>query len=424
MIMKKCHSMRWIFWILAVIFYCYEYTLRVAPSVMVKDIMSAFSIDAGLFGGLIAFYLYAYAPMQLPAGILMDRYGARKLLTVALILCALGSIMFGLTGDLMIARLGRFLMGAGSAFAFVGLVYICSHWFSGKRMAFLVGFGNSLGMIGAVGGQGPLSFVVDSIGWRDTYLSLGILGFVLAILILFIVRNQSNTKTQAKEVASLKEVFKNFKIILQNPWTWVNSVIALLFYTTTVNFAGLWAVPFFQTAYGFNKALAGFAASTIYIGWIVGGPFIGHWSDRLGKRKPILLLFSLIAFFAITAVIYLEHLPVWLVFTLLLVGGIALSGQLLTYTLSVELNISRAKGSAIAFTNFMVFLAGAIIQPFVGYLLDRHAHITGTQAVNLFSVADYHFALMIFPLSLALAFLVTLFLKEKKHQDHRADFIL
>ncbi|MBP9841881.1 MAG: MFS transporter [Simkaniaceae bacterium] len=416
--------MRWIFWILAVIFYCYEYTLRVAPSVMVQDIMNAFSIDAGLFGGLIAFYLYAYAPMQLPAGLLMDRYGARKLLTFALLLCAVGSLLFGVTENLTLARLGRFLMGAGSAFAFVGLVYICSHWFSGKRMAFLVGFGNSLGMIGAVGGQGPLSFVVDSIGWRNTYLSLGLLGILLAILVLLIVRNQSNVKTEVKEVGSLSEVFTNFSQILKNRWTWVNSVIALLFYTTTVNFAGLWAVPFFQTAYGFNKALAGFAASTIYIGWIVGGPFIGHWSDRIGKRKPIILLFSLIALFAISAVIYIENLPVWLVFSLLLIGGIALSGQLLTYTLSVELNIAKAKGSAIAFTNFMVFLAGSIIQPLVGYLLDHHAHVIGTPGTNPFSVADYHFALMVFPLSLALTFLLTLFFKEKKHQDHRADFIL
>jgi MFS family permease len=414
--------MRWIFWILAVIFYCYEYTLRVAPSVMVKNIMSDFSIDAGLFGGLIAFYLYAYAPMQLPAGILMDRFGARKLLTLALILCALGSIMFGLTGDLMIARLGRFLMGAGSAFAFVGLVYICSHWFSGKRMAFLVGFGNSLGMIGAVGGQGPLSFVVDSIGWRATYLWLGIIGFILAVLILFIVRNRSNKQTQVKEVGSLKEVFKNFKIILKNPLTWLNSVIALLFYTTTVNFAGLWAVPFFQKAYGFNTALAGFAASTIYIGWIVGGPFIGYWSDRLGKRKPILLFFSLIALLAISAVIYIQDLPVLMIFGLLFIGGIALSAQLLTYTLSVELNISQAKGSAIAFTNFMVFLAGSIVQPLVGYLLDRHAHLSGVNAAELFSVADYHFALMVFPLSLALTFVLTLFFKEKKHLDHHVEF--
>lgn len=417
--MKQLSSMRWIFWILAVIFYCYEYTLRVAPSVMVQDIMSAFSIDAGLFGGLIAFYLYAYAPMQLPAGLLMDRYGARKLLTFALILCALGSILFSMTTDLMLARLGRFLMGAGSAFAFVGLVYICSHWFSGKRMAFLVGFGNSLGMIGAVGGQGPLSFVVDGIGWRATYLYLGFLGLILAALILFIVRNRSTSKHQPQEVSSLKEVFKNFKHILKNPWTWVNSVIALLFYTTTVNFAGLWAVPFFQTAYGFNKALAGFAASTIYIGWIVGGPFIGYWSDRLGQRKPMILLFSLVALVAISAVIYVNDLPVWLVFALLLIGGIALSGQLLVYTLSVELNIAKAKGSAIAFTNFMVFLAGSIVQPLVGCLLDHHAHVTRGAAAPLFTTADYHFALIVFPLSLALTFLLTLFFKEEKHIDHR-----
>ena len=122
--MKHHNARRWVIWSLAVCFYFYEYILRVAPSVMISNILSSFNIKAGVFGTIVAFYLYAYAPMQLPVGILMDRFGVRKLLSLATIICGLGSILFGLSHAVWIADISRFCIGAGSACAFIGMIYI------------------------------------------------------------------------------------------------------------------------------------------------------------------------------------------------------------------------------------------------------------------------------------------------------------
>src|SRR5690606_9072077 len=144
-----------------------EYFLRVAPSVMITDLYKAYHIGAGVFGVISAAYLYAYAPMQLPVGVLMDRYGARKLLTLATLICGIGSILFGVAPTVWLSIVSRLMMGVGSAFAFIGMVYISSHWFHGKILALLIGAGNSIGMLGAVVGEGPLSQLVQTFSWRS-----------------------------------------------------------------------------------------------------------------------------------------------------------------------------------------------------------------------------------------------------------------
>jgi len=416
---KSVCLIRWVVWSLAVIFYLYEYVLRVIPAVMVSELMQTFAVSASGLGLLTAFYLYAYAPMQLPVGMLMDRFGARRLLTFAAFICAAGSIMFGVSHSLNIASFGRLLMGAGSAFAFVGVVYVCSHWFEAKRLALLVGLANSLGMLGAASGQGPLSYVVDHIGWRQMWIYLGIFGLLLAVIIYFAIKKEPKS-APAGQVAheSTNGILRKLKIVSSNPQSWINSVIALLFYATTVAFAGLWAVPFLMRVYGLPKEVAGFASSMIFIGWIVGGPLIGHFSDHIGKRKPMLLMFALICLGAMVGILLFNSMPVWLLYTLLFSVGFCQSAELLCYCLAVELNPPEAKGTAIALTNFMVFLAGALIQPIVGYFLDLGW--TGQMLNNerIYSATDYKVAMIVFPATLLLSVIMTFFLKEKRL--HRA----
>lgn len=412
--------MRWVIWSLAVIFYLYEYILRVVPSIIVSDLMQAFSATAGQLGLLSAFYMFAYAPMQVPVGILMDRYGARKLLTFAAALCACGSIFFGFSPFLTMASIGRFMMGIGSAFAFVGVVYICSHWFEADKLALLVGIANSLGMLGAFCGQGPLSYGVELVGWRQASYILGYFGLTLALVLYFAIRKEpagmSSTHDRKNEKAAT--VIEKIKQVTTNFQTWVNSFIALTFYSITVAFAGLWAVPFLTNCYGLSTSAAGFASSMIFLGWIVGGPLIGHYSDRIEKRKPLLFIFATLCLVAMLMVIYLVNLPAWALYVLLFVVGFCQSAELLCYCLAIELNSKAVKGTAVAITNFMVFLAGAIIQPLVGYLLDLNWDGTMQNGERLYSLTDYQMAMLVFPATLLLALIFTLFLKEKREHEH------
>ncbi|MGE0831882.1 MAG: MFS transporter [Simkaniaceae bacterium] len=415
--MKKSSPLAWWTWSLAVLFLFYEFFVRVFPSIMVKDLMAAFSVTAGTLGTLSAFFFYAYAPMQIPVGLLMDRFGARRLLTFAALFCGIGSFLFGTALHLAAAEFGRFLMGIGSAFAFVGMVYVCSHWFPPKKLALLVGIGNSVGMLGAVGAEGPLSFAVESFGWRWTVNAFGFIGIALALILFLFIRKEPKSSKEQKRKETSADLGENLKIVCSNYRTWLNGIIALLFYMTTAAFASLWGIPFLVESYQISKDLAGFIVSMIFVGWIIGGPIIGVISDRCNKRKPFLYASTLLTCLCILPVIYLSGLPTWLLFVLLLLVGFFQSAQLLNFSLAIELNPIKAKGTSIALTNFLVAFGSSVMQPLLGFLLDLGWDGKVREGIPVYSLEDYHMAMMSFPVTLALSFILLLFLKEDKKID-------
>ena len=413
---KRFHPLKWIIWFLAVLFYFFEYILRVFPSITVDQLMESFTITAGSLGILSAFYLYAYAPMQLPVGILMDRYGARRLLTFGAMICAIGSILFAFSYHIGLADISRLLMGAGSAFGFIGMIYISSHWFSGKTLALLIGLGNSLGMLGAVVGQGPLSYLTQPFGWREVSFALGIFGALLALAIFLVVRNEPKG-ISTKKTPNLN-ILKNIFLVCKNGQTWINIIISFSFYLTTAAFAALWAVPFLERVHQFSVHMAGFAASMIFMGWIIGGPIIGHLSDKAGNRKYFLLICTALTFFALLPLIYMDGLSHSMIFILLFLIGVFSSAQLLNFSLAIELNNEKAKGMAVALTNFSIFVAGSIIQWLVGYLIEFHRQGFVVDDLAVYTPENFRFALSCFPISCLVAFIFTLILKESKHHTH------
>ncbi|WP_194848299.1 MFS transporter [Candidatus Neptunochlamydia vexilliferae] len=415
----KIRAASWWAWSFAVLFLFYEFIVRVFPTVMVQELMGAFDATAAQLGTLSAFFFYAYAPMQIPVGLLMDRFGARNLLTFASLFCGFGSLLFAAAHHIIPADIGRFLMGIGSSFAFVGMVYVCSHWFPAKKLALLVGIGNSLGMLGAFGAQGPLSFVVETMGWRFTVVTFGITGIVLALVLFFFMKKAPGQEKIEVKKASF-DLAHNLKKVASNGRTWLNAAIALLFYMTTAAFASLWGIPFLSEGYGIDRNVAAFAISMIFIGWIIGGPIIGYISDRFSKRKPFLYGGIFLCLLSLIPVIYIPHLPMPLLFILLFLVGFFQAAQLLSFSLGIEINAIEAKGTSIALTNFCVATGSSLMQPLLGILLDSKWDGAMREGIPFYSIADYHFAMVSFPITLILAFVLLLFLKETKHEPDAA----
>jgi len=422
--MKKGSAMSWWIWTLAVIFLFYEFFIRVFPTAMVSELMAAFNVTAGTLGTLSAFYFYAYAPMQIPVGLLMDRFGARKLLTFASLICAIGSFLFAISHHLATAEVGRFFMGIGSAFGFVGMVYVCSHWFPSEKLALLVGLGNSIGMLGAVGAEGPLALSVTAFGWRLTVHGFAIVGFILAVALFLFIRSEPQRMKKGEGKRATLDLMKNLKAVCSNHRTYLNAIIALLFYMTTAGFASLWGIPFLIQEYGMEKSFAGYVVSMIFVGWIVGGPIIGLISDRFNKRKPFLFISVFLTGIALLPVIYITNLPVYLIFILLFLVGFFSSAQLLNFSLAIELNPIEAKGTSIALTNFIVAVGSSIIQPLLGYFLDLGWDGVMKNGVPFYSVTDYRQAMISFPATLLLALILLFFLGEKKHRKEETSKII
>jgi len=405
--------MKWIIFVLAATFYFYEFFIRVAPGTMVPQLMGAFNVDATAIGTLSGFYFFIYAPMQIPVGSLIDRYGARRLLVFSSFAAGLGSLIFSLAHSFWMAASGRFLMGLGSAFGFVGLIYVASHWFPEKRRGMLIGLGSSMGMLGAVIGEGPLSIGISVFGWRTTIAALACFGFFLGTLIFLFVRNDPPGIAKAHSKSS--DAWKNWMLILKNRYSWINAIVALLLYATTGAFAGLWGIPFLMAKYSLSNEVASFTISLIFIGWAIGGPLIGHFSDLIKQRKSVMLAASLLGCALMCLIIYPAHMPPTLLYILFLLLGLVSAAQLLSFSYAIDVNPDYAKGTASAFTNFMASIGVAFLQPLIGITLD-HNWIGGmAHGERVYSVSNYMLAMSFFPAFFLLAFFVALFLKRTKN---------
>ena len=312
---KLTPHLKWFIWILATLFYFYEFTLKISPSVMIPELMRSFGINASLMGILSALYLLAYAPMQLPVGILIDRYGLKLLLSLGSLVCGIGAICFSFANAIALAGFGRILIGMGSSFAFISMVYICSHWFPRKRRALLIGIANSISMLGASSGGGPLGAAIQTYGWRSTIAVIGLFGIALAILIYWVLSLDSRDSAVELETKKKNDsILSSLKIVSSNGKSWINSIVAVCFYMTTTGLAALWGVPFVQQAYGVSAITAGFSMSMVFIGWLVGGPIMGFISDRISSRTLVLRSAMTLTLVCLCLVLYVTWIPIFVLF--------------------------------------------------------------------------------------------------------------
>lgn len=404
--------MPWLVWGLAAGFYLYELILRILPGVIVPELMREFSISALGIGGLSAFFYYAYTPLQLPVGILTDRYGARLLLTLSCLLCALGTYLFAIAPSYGFILTGRFFVGLGSAFAWVGVIYLIAHWFDASRMGLLIGLASSLGLIGGICGQGPMAHLAHTIGWRSANVLLAWIGLALALLIFIFVRNDPTPpRIRTSKETSLASVLKGFRGVLKNPQSWIVAAYSTTIYLCISVFSELWGISYLQASYGLSREISGYAISLIYLGFLIGGPTFGIVSDHFQKRRPVIMIGALLACAFMSIVVFIPNLPLVILFAALICFGMAASTQLLSFSISIEINPLLSKGSALAFNNFFTMVGGAIMQPLVGYLLTRGADGKVSSFAS-YSASDFRSALVILPLSCLLGFILTFFVKE------------
>jgi len=395
-----CHMRAWIIWIVAAIFYAYEFFLRISPTVLTAELMRDFGISAAAVGTLSAFYYYAYASMQIPVGIMLDRYGIRRLLVFAAILVAIGSILFSFTGSLWVANLGRVFMGVGSAFSFVGCIKLATNWFPANRLAIVIGLTNMLGVFGAIGGEAPLSYFVATFGWRHTLFIAGIIGALLALLIQLIVRD-SPPETGCDPIVSLSKegeppLLEGLKLILKSKATWLAAIYGCLLVAPIAAFTELWSVPFLMSVDNLTKFEASLVSSIVFMGIAAGGPIIGFLSGYFGTRKLFMWLGTIVAFITMMCIIFIANLAMWQLSILLFSFGFATSNMLLIFTINVEQNPHWVSGVVIGFTNMVVMFGGAIFQPLVGLLLDWQNSPTFL-TTHTHSAHEFQLALVVLP---------------------------
>lgn len=390
-------------WLVAALFYGYEFLHRLAPGVIANELILDLAIPASKVGTLSAYYFYAYAATQVPAGILIDRFGLKKILVFACMCVALGSALFSGAQDMMIGRFSRALIGFGSAFAFAGTLKVASEQFSSRLFALFVGVTNTIGVLGALCGQYPYANLVENVGWRHSMMMIAFLGGFISLALWLIVRDSPQLENERQK----HRLWEGLIFVARQPQVWWIACIAALRVTPIISFAELWAVPFFSQCYGTSILEASKMLSFIFIGIAIGGPVHGFLARVILRRR---LLFIGGAGSFVCTIFLLSGLTLgnYVLILILALLGFFSSSMLLCFGMSVDRVPLWAKGAVIGFTNMWVMLFGALLQPLIGYLLERQA--PGC-ALDSYSFREYRQALYIVPLCLLISLVLTWFLK-------------
>lgn len=411
---KTAFARAWFIWGIAAVFYSYEFFLRISPGVMTNDLMSSFHIDATTVGLLSGFYYYAYASMQIPVGILLDTFGIRRLLTMAAGFVAFGCFLFATSQTLWHAEIGRVLMGIGSAFSFIGVLKLATNWFSEKHLALVIGLTNTLGVIGAITGGGPLANFVDTVGWRESMFIATIIGVLIAMLIFCLIRDYPRRAPTGirHDHSHAKHFWDGIFQVVKQPQSWLVAIVGGLMVAPVSAFTELWSVPFLQLAHHLSKTDAAFIASFMFIGIAVGGPTHGFISGSLGRRKPVIWCGALGALICLSAVIYLSIPSIIVLSIILFLFGFFTVSMLLCFAINSESQPVWATGVAVGFTNMLVMAGGTIFQPLVGHMLDHSWQGKMLDGVRVYTVDNYRGALSLLIGCLIIALIVIPFTKE------------
>ena len=391
----------------------YKYAVEVSPSVMTTSLLQTFQISGMALGNLAASYFYAYLLLQIPAGLLLDRFGPRNTTTLAIGVCALGSLIFAGAESLLMAGFGRFLTGAGAAFAAVNALKLIANWFPARQFAFMTGLMMSVAMLGGVGGQAPLAAFIEKIQWRQAIEVIGVAGFVLMAVFWTVVRDKSPDHAKEKHIAPTKQpLFESFKQIFKNPQSWWLSAYSGFAFAPIMVFGGLWGVPFMVEAFALPHNVAAQMVSMIFIGFAVGAPVFGWFSDWMGKRRIVMLWGTTGALVAISTLIYIPSIANLSLPFLLFVFGFFISSFLLCFTMICEIHVPLLAATAIGFMNAFDALLGAFSDPLTGKFLDSTWDGTLVEGARVFSVYAYKLAFLTLPVYLLISLLLLLKIKE------------
>lgn len=391
-------------WGVAALFYLTVFYMRTSPAVMTTELMRDFDITAVQLGNLASFFFYAYLLMQIPTGVLVDSWGPRRLLVTGSLLAAVGCVIFGMTGNFAVAATGRAITGVACAVGWVVTLKLSTHWFPSRRFATLSGIGLMIGNLGALVAQVPLRMLVEHFGWRSVSIGSGGVMVGVGLIAWAIVRDDpaergyqshASASVQSATHVPLLQLIAGFKDIFRFRNTWLIFLAQGGFVGGILSFAGLWGVPFLKVRYGVPTTTAAAVCSVMIVCFAVGSPVSGYLSDRLRARKPVYLTGVLTAAIGWTVAFFLPGLSLT---GFVVVGGVtafASGSNVLAFAYAKESVPAKFLGTISGAINVGNMLGPTLLQPGIGWLLDRQWAGAAVGGVRVYNTGDYQTAFLL-----------------------------
>lgn len=426
----------WLAWIIVLtsaLFFFYEFLQMNMFNVINNELMRTFAISASQVSNLSAGYFYADVLLLIPAGLILDRFSTRWVMTIAMGVCVVATFFFAFAENYWFAFAMRLLCGFGAAFHLLGSLRLASRWFASTQLALVTGAVVTMAMLGGMVAQTPMTLLDASVGWRHAVMLDASLGVFFLLLIILIVRDyppgylasavgnmQSdiNMDGSTKAMSSFQTVAR-FNIgtalstVLRNSQNWFAGMYTSFMNLPIMVLGALWGIDYLTQVNGFSRTQASVIDSMIFLGMIIGSPLLGWISDRLKQRKKPMIYTAIISIVIIFAIRFLPQASFSTALTLFFLLGFFISGQVISYPLITASNPLSLTASALGFASVLIIAGGAIFQPFMGFLLDLHWNGAKIAGVHSYSTADYQFAFWIFPIMFIIGLMCALIVKER-----------
>ena len=352
-------------WVIAAVFHFYQYVLRSAPSVMMPHLSDAFGLSALALASMVGIFYWGYSLFSLAAGASLDRLGPRRVVPIGAAVAGIGALAFA-TGNSSVGSIGRLLQGAGGVFAPVGAIYIALKYFPPSQAATLIGATQMFGMAGGAVGQIAVGRLISKgLSWNRFWIGMGVAGLTLAALLLILLPKQAQSEETARNWRSSADAFYS---VFRNPQSILCGLIAGLLFIPTTIFDMVWGVRYLQEAHALDYASAILRSATVPAGWIIGCPLVGFISDRLGRRKPV-VIGGAVVLLACMAWILFGKIGVFPAYSIGLVAGLASGAAMLPYTIIKEANAAQFGGTATGVVTFLNFTFSALLGPVFAWIL-------------------------------------------------------
>jgi predicted MFS family arabinose efflux permease len=388
-------SLAWTIWGLGAALYFIAFYQRVAPAVITAELTSEFALTAASLGNLSAFYFYSYVAMQIPTGILADRWGPRLLLTIGAGVAAAGTLVFSLAPTLWWADIGRLLIGASVGVAFVCMLKLASHWMRPRQFALASGMALFVGVVGAVCAGAPLRILVDAFGWRAVMRVSAAITLALTLAIWWVVRDDPRERGFDTHYAGRHdgEDATHFFSGLIEVFRYRNTTLLFLvpgaISAVVLSFAGLWGVPFLVTHYQLGKTHAAGLCSLMMVAWALSGLAYGAASDRLGRRKPLFIAGVAATMALWSVLVFVPGLPYGALVALIVALGSVAGAFILVFAFAKESVPARLSGTISGIVNMGVMTGAMIMQPLIGWTLDRNWTGGVANGIRVYDFAAY-----------------------------------
>ncbi|PZU06289.1 MAG: MFS transporter, partial [Chryseobacterium sp.] len=356
--LKKYYVIAWLF---GLVFYFLDYVIRSAPAVMIPELINNFNTTELKLISMVGTYYYTYSTCSLIAGVALDKFGGKRSLFAGALILGIGCLLFLISSQVGGVS-GRLLQGAGCAFAFPGCVYLASKGFSSKSLATAIGVTQCIGMLGGTAGQfvvGP--WVEEGVNVNTFWLGSGIITLITAFCLFFVIPKETKAEESTENGTKSIGYLEPYKIVFKNPQSWLCGIISGLLFAPTTIFAMTWAVAFFEKDKGFAFHEAAITSAMVAFGWVFGCPLLGFITDKMGRRKPVLIGGAVVMIMSLLQLIYLPDLYPAKISMFIL--GLGSGAAMIPYSIIKETNPDFVKGSATGAINFITFGVTTLLSP-------------------------------------------------------------